>query len=374
LKSIYQLKENGRIAYIIPSEFLNSDYGKKIKEYLIKSNLLRHIIVFDFKENVFKNAQTTSSILLLAKDEFQENIHFSVVSNVRELSNIKEIINKYPKSFGQISISTKQIDPNIKWRKYYQKQQNKKYKNLIPFNQVAKVVRGIATGANEYFIFNVEKAKRYNIKEENLLPCITKSKDVNKPFFTKSDFTVLKNQNAKIFLFDGIKNQDENILKYIKLGEEQGIHKKYLTSKRNPWYSLENRPPSPIWVGVFNRTGLKFVRNEAGISNLTTFHCVYPTNNLFNNINIDLFFAYLLTDIAQQIFNDNRREYGDGLKKFEPNDLNNALMLDLSILDRKTQEYIIKLYNRYRNSVLKNNENKSIIDEINEILGKKYET
>jgi adenine-specific DNA-methyltransferase len=218
----------------------------------------------------------------------------------------------------------------------------------------------------------MEKANRHHIKEGNLLPCITKSKDVNKPFFTKSDFTALKNQNAKVFLLDVTKNQDENTLKYIKFGEEQGIHKKYLTSKRNPWYSLENRPPSPIWVGVFNRTGLKFVRNEAGISNLTTFHCVYPTNNLFNNINIDLFFAYLLTDIAQQIFNDNRREYGDGLKKFEPNDLNNALMLDLSILDRKTQEYIIKLYNRYRNSVLKNNENKSIVDEINEILGKKY--
>jgi len=372
LKSIYQLKKNGRIAYIIPSEFLNSDYGKKIKEYLVKSNLLRHIIVFDFNENVFDNAMTTSSILLLSNDELQENIHFSVISNKSELGNIQMIVNDYPKSSGQISISTKQIDPNIKWRKYYQKQHSKKYKNLIPFNQVAKVVRGIATGANEYFIFNVEKAKRYNIKEENLLPCITKSKDVNKPFFTKSDFTALKNQNAKVFLLDVTKNQDENTLKYIKLGEEQGIHKKYLTSKRNPWYSLENRPPSPIWVGVFNRTGLKFVRNEAGISNLTTFHCVYPTNNLFNNINIDLFFAYLLTDIAQQIFNDNRREYGDGLKKFEPNDLNNALMLDLSILDRKTQEYIIKLYNRYRNSVLKNNENKSIVDEINEILGKKY--
>ncbi len=373
LKSIYQLKENGRIAYIIPSEFLNSDYGKKIKEYLIKSNLLRYIIIFDFKENVFDNAQTTSSILLLAKDNFRESIHFSVVSNVRELSNIREIINKYPGSSGQFSILNKQIDPNIKWRKYYQKQQSKKYKNLIPFNQVAKVVRGIATGSNEYFIFNIEKAKQYNIKEKNLLPCITKSRDVNTPVFTKSGFIALKEQNAKVFLFDGTKNQDENTLKYIKLGEEQGIHKKYLTSKRKPWYSLENRPPSPIWVGVFNRTGLKFIRNEAGISNLTTFHCIYPVNNLFNKIDIDLLFAYLLTDVARQLFNDNRREYGDGLKKFEPNDLNNALMPDLSLLDKKNQEYILELYNKYRNSVLMHKQDNSIIDEINEILIRKYE-
>jgi adenine-specific DNA-methyltransferase len=94
LKSIYQLKKNGRIAYIIPSEFLNSDYGKKIKEYLVKSNLLRHIIVFDFKENVFDNAMTTSSILLLSNDELQENIHFSVISNKSELGNIQMITQK----------------------------------------------------------------------------------------------------------------------------------------------------------------------------------------------------------------------------------------------------------------------------------------
>ncbi len=136
---------------------------------------------------------------------------------------------------------------------------------------------------------------------------------------------------------------------------------------------MENRPPSPICAGVFNRTGLKFIRNEAGISNLTTFHCIYPVNNLFNRINIDLLFAYLLTDTAQQIFNDNRREYGDGLKKFEPNDLNNALMLDLSILDKNTEKYIIKLFNEYRKSVLENNTDRRKIDEINEIFRKKYE-
>ena len=69
---------------------------------------------------------------------------------------------------------------------------------------------------------------------------------------------------------------------------------------------------------------LKFIRNEAEICNLTTFHCIYLVNDLFSKIDIDLLFAYLLTDTAKRIFSDNRREYGNGLKKFEPNDLNNA--------------------------------------------------
>ncbi len=374
LKSIYQLKDNGRIAYIIPSEFLNSDYGTYVKDYLLKSNLFRHIFIFDFKENVFDNALTTSAILLLAKDENYSKINFSTITNRKELDNISNLIQSYPNKSGQIEVNKKEIDPNIKWRAYYQKQKSKNYKNLIPFNNVAKVVRGIATGANEYFTFNQEKAKKHNIEKSNLLPCITRSKDVTNPFFTYHNFLTLKENNANIYLFNGTVNSDsEEVTSYIEVGEKNEVNKRFLTSKRNPWYSLENRPPSPIWVGVFNRSGLKFIRNEAEISNLTTFHCIYPIKSLFYNLNLDLLFAYLLTDVAQQIFDDNRREYGDGLKKFEPNDLNNALMLDLSKLEKETELKIVELYHNYRYSVINNKTDKKCLNKINEILIKKYE-
>jgi adenine-specific DNA-methyltransferase len=126
-------------------------------------------------------------------------------------------------------------------------------------------------------------------------------------------------------------------------------------------------------VGVFNRTGLKFVRNEAGIRNLTTFHCIYSVNNLFCKIDIELLFAYLLTDVAKQIFNDNRREYGNGLKKFEPNDLNNALMLDLSKLKKEKKKQISDLFTQYRKSVIEHNEDMFFIDKIDNILKIEYQ-
>lgn len=366
LKSIFQLKENGRAAYIIPSEFLNSDYGKLVKEYLIKSKTLKHIILFDFKENIFDDAFTTSAIILLKKNNFTDKISFS---NIKDLEELKA----YP-NVPTLEYEVEILNPNIKWRTYYSKQNSKKYKDLIPFRNVAKVVRGIATGANDYFTFNQSKAEKHKIAKDCLLPCITKSKDVTSPFFTKEIFENLKKKDANIYLIDACVNEtDINIQKYIDIGEKIGVNKKYLTSKRTPWYSLENRPPSPIWVGVFNRNGLKFIRNEANISNLTTFHCIYPNSNLLYKINIDLLFAYLLTDVANQIFSDNRREYGDGLKKFEPNDLNNALMLDLSKLDNETENEIINLYIDYRNSVNINERNEKYINEINDILIKKYE-
>ena len=365
LKSIYQLKEDGRAAYIIPSEFLNSDYGKLVKEYLIKSKTLKHIILFDFEKNVFDDALTTSAIILLEKNNFTDKISFS---NIKDFEALKA----YP-NVPTFEYEVEKLNPNIKWRIYYTEQNSKKYKNLIPFRNVAKVVRGIATGANDYFTFNNSKAKKYNIADNYLLPCITKSKDVVSPFFTKENFENLIKKDANIYLVDACANEtDANISEYINIGKKNGIDKKYLTSKRTPWYSLENRPPSPIWVGVFNRDGLKFIRNEANIRNLTTFHCIYPNSTLLYKINIDLLFAYLLTDVASEIFNDNRREYGDGLKKFEPNDLNNALMLDLSKLDNKTENKIMNLYIDYRNSVYNRKPNEKYINEINNILTSIY--
>lgn len=39
------------------------------------------------------------------------------------------------------------------------------------------------------------------------------------------------------------------------------------------------------------------------------------------------FFANLLTPIGHEHLCINKRDYGNGLNKFEPNDLNNALIL-----------------------------------------------
>ncbi|MGC9375042.1 MAG: HsdM family class I SAM-dependent methyltransferase [Bacteroidales bacterium] len=374
LKSIYQLNPNGRLAYIIPSEFLNSDYGKLVKSTLIKNKVLRHIVVFDFEENVFDDALTTACILLCSNDKHIQKVRFSTIKKVDDLELIKSYISNYPlNNTNDSTFDINELEPEVKWRKYYQEQNGIRYKSLIPFSSVAKVVRGIATGANEYFTFSKSKANQYRIDEKYLLPCICKAVDVKGNFFTTDNFHSLVNSDRQSFLLNAISSKDENVLKYIEIGEKSGIDKKYLTACRTPWYSLENRPPSPIWVSVFNRSGLKFIRNEANISNLTTFHCVYPVQkSLFDNVNVDVLFAYLLTDVAREIFEDNRREYGNGLQKFEPNDLNKAMMLDLTLLDKKTESKILELYNKYRNTAINKSPDDSFLTEINNIFKTKY--
>ncbi|WP_237593070.1 Eco57I restriction-modification methylase domain-containing protein [Actinobacillus pleuropneumoniae] len=374
IKSIYQMGNNSRMAYIVPSEFLNSDYGVRVKEVLLESGLLRHIIIFDFKEKIFDGAITTACILLFSNDNKKDqNIYFSVIANIAKLEKIKKYIAGYPnnqESDYDFSYKIKELDPKKKWRVFYTTIHNKrKYSNLVPFENFAKVSRGIATGANEYFLFSKSKIYHESVSSENLQPCICSSSDISRSIFTLDDFNFLYENDKKVYIFNGELYHNKHALEYIKKGEILGVNKKYLTSKRTPWYSVEKRVPAPILVSVFNRTGIRFIRNEANISNLTNFHCVYFNRD---DLDVDLFFAYLLTDISKEILDENRREYGNGLKKFEPNDLNKSVMLDLTLLSSEERDRILSLYRDYRALELKKEKNSHFLDSINKIFKERF--
>ncbi|MBO4851607.1 MAG: SAM-dependent DNA methyltransferase [Prevotella sp.] len=330
LKSIFQMKDGARMAYIIPSEFLNSDYGVEVKRSLIQSGVLKHVIIVDFTQCAFDDALTTACILLCENDKSSDSVHFSNINNVSELySSLAEY-----KTFA-----SRQLNPEVKWKQYYEDTKSSKYNDLVPFSTFAKVSRGIATGANDYFTFKASKIDQYNIPEKAFRRCVCHSADVKNQIFTEDDFESLVNHDKAVFLFNGCANENEPYVQnYIRLGEEIGIDKKYLTASRTPWYALESRQPSPIWVSVFNRNGLRFVRNKAGVYNLTTFHCVYNSGV----IDTDILFAYLVTNVAKEILLDNSRQYGNGLVKFEPNDLNKGNVVDLRKLSTEEKKLVLR--------------------------------
>lgn len=347
IKSVSQLKQGGRCAYIIPSEFMNSDYGVQIKDYLLRSGRLRHIIVFNFEENLFDDAITTSAIVLCANDTNDQTVSFTNISNVKELRRLEQLISSYPNNVQEsIVYNTPELKSSNKWKQYYQNCNQYRFVNLVPFSTFAKVSRGIATGANDYFKFNEQKAHEFNIPQQNLKPCICHCVDVPGIFFGQEDFEILSHNGKYVYIFDGVGSKNASVMNYIEKGEAEKQNEKYLTKSRTPWYALEKREPAPIWVSVFSRNRLRFVRNTSNATCLTTFHCVYPESDVFGGVSIDLLFAYLLTDTAKQIFLDNGREYGNGLSKFEPNDLNKGMMLDLRILSDDDKQEIKNAYRK----------------------------
>lgn len=368
VKSIMQMAEGGRASYIVPTEFLNSDYGIIVKKFLIESKVLRYIFVVDFNCMAFAKTLTTSTILLLHNDENIDTVAMISISNPNELTEYQTEINTTTYSSNMLCFKHKDLDPCIKWSGYYRPIIAPTSKRLVPFSQFASVKRGIATGDNNYFTFNRAKAEEYRIPHSCLIPCIGKSQDVASKVFTREDFKKLHNLDKKVYLLDATQEVSSSVAAYLEIGLSLGVHRKYLTSKRSPWYSLENRPPSDLWIGVFNRKKPRFILNDARVSNLTAFHCVYLNKFIDNEKDRLLFIAYLLSDISVFLLESCKREYGNGLCKLEPNDINNSQMFDIFGIRDVTKQQIIRLFSEYLMVVRNNEPGETILEQISNIF------
>jgi adenine-specific DNA-methyltransferase len=364
IKAVSLLADGGRLAFIIPSEFLNSNYGERIKEYLLKTGIVLHLINIRFDENVFDNALTTSIIVLGEKKKSKtKSISFYNVTKTEQISDLKKFLNTYPK----IEYKVKELDPGVKWRNYFiGRDINILNDKLFPFSHFGRFSRGIATGANYFFTLSDKEREINNIPTKCLSPCITKSSHIKNIYFNEKDFELLRKQGKKVFLFNGNNSTEKACLDYIKKGEKLGIDKVYLTRKRKPWYSVEKRGVSKIWVSVFGRSGLKFVWNTSQCLNLTCFHAFYPT--LFGQEYLDILFLYLNTNFAKKLLDREKREYGNGLEKFEPNDINKAKILNFYLLPIETHERLAKMQLLFLDSDPKTRQ--IILEEADKIFNK----
>ena len=366
LKSISELNEGGRAAYIVPSEFFNSDYGVEVKKYLINTKALKFVVNFHFEENVFDKALTTATILLFEKNKNSNQVvSFFNINKFEELIDIKAHILTDANYSGQkFTLNLQDLDPKVKWRNYYQDNIKHDSTILVNFKKYCKAKRGIATGANDYFSFNLEKAELHKIKMDNLLPCICRSADIDTLFFTQSQFDKLANNGKKVFLVDLRVWPDVHTNNYIKIGIAEEVHEKFLTKNRSPWYAIENKKPADIWVGVFNRDSIKFIQNNTNALNLTTFHGIY-INPLYKKYKA-IIFAYLLTNLSKELFDVNKREYGNGLSKYEPNDFNNSNIFDFELLTKDQINHINSLIVLLKESESDELKSKLVIEQIDE--------
>lgn len=317
MKSIAELLPSGRLAYIMPLEFLNTGYGKAIKSRLLADGLLKALIRITPEKDVFPDATTSVGIVLVENDGVDSPVKFYTAANVSDLTSLLE-------TTPTKEIPRHELKPSDKWLKHFdERNSNFQSCDLVTIDTYGSFSRGIATGANEFFVMTNSEAERHHLPRSVFLRCITKSAQITKSVFTESDLDKLDFADAPVLLL----NINGDVIGaergYLKYGEEQGFHKRYLTKVRSPWYKLEKRTPAPLLFGVFSRERFKVVRNLSTAINLTCYHGFYP--NIFGQAIVDSLFLYFQSRAARRLLELNMRRYGDSLDKFEPNDLNRAL-------------------------------------------------
>jgi hypothetical protein len=141
-------------------------------------------------------------------------------------------------------------------------------------------MRGIATGANEFFFLTRQRANELKIPAEMLLPAIGRTRDAPTEEITHDTLLQLEAAGRPTLLFapDGreLDEFSDAARVYLQQGRDAELDKRPLIATRRPWYKMEIRKTPPFLFAYLGRRNARFLRNLAGIIPLTSFLCVYP--------------------------------------------------------------------------------------------------
>jgi adenine-specific DNA-methyltransferase len=321
------LENDSIAAWLIPSEFMDVNYGRVIKSYLTKKVTVTHIHKYDPQDLRFDDALVTSSVVV-----YQKKIpcDLDMVTFSYGGSPKKPLITKTV-SIGEL----KKID---KWTVFLtpnSPKENYREDQTPILSEFFDIKRGIATGNNEFFILSKDDAVQKGIPFECLRP-ILPSPRILKTNIIESGENGYPLLDENLVVIDS--NLEETIIqekypdfwKYLQKGKELGVADGYLTSKRKIWYSQEKREPAPYLCTYMGRAKgdsnpFRFIWNKSRATATNVFLLLYPKGSLKKALDDDpsLYEAVFnaLQSIGHEQFTKEGREYGGGLKKVEPKEL-----------------------------------------------------
>lgn len=302
----------GRAAVITPAEWLNADFGTAIKAFFLQENALDGIVHFGHSANVFDGVLTTAAITLLRRGRApDEPVRLLPVHDARRLAQA---------SLAQaVPWRRRDLDPQGKWTPLFESGARPRKATGPVLGDIARCMRGIATGANGFFTLRASDLRRWRISRRDVAACITSADQIRSSAVTAWDVRRLIEGDERVFLLRPRRPLSKAVVKYLALGRKQGVHRRYLPSHRPVWYMPEAREPAPLLVSVFARGRFRFVWNRAGVLNLTAYHGIYPRG--LAPLPVQRLVKYLCSAVAQRRLRRHCRIYADGLLKVEPRDV-----------------------------------------------------
>ena len=346
IQALNLLEKNGKLAFIMPADTCEGAFAANLWKWISENFCIEAVISFDQKATPFPNVDTNALIFFIRNVKPSENF-FWVKSSKAYSNDLLDFIssNFIKQNFDSLEITLRKTKEAIKTGLSRPEQSNNRFKFYL--NDFAKVMRGIATGSNEFFFLTAEQVKDIGIPKEYIKRAIGRTKDAKGEKFTEKDILELELKNRPTYLLS-INGQEifpNSVSDYIKVGVEMGLPGRPLIKQRKPWYKMEKRFPPPLLFAYLGRRNTRFILNEAGVLPLTGFLCVYPISTDEKYI-INLWNALNHPDTIENL-NLVGKSYGSGAIKVEPGNLGN-----LPIPDHIVEQYELEIKSLKNNGAL----------------------
>ena len=316
------LRPDGLSIWLIPSEFMDVNYGSALKEYLLNHVDLIRIHRFDSNEVQFEDALVSSAVVWFRNRRPTAGScpEFTLGGSLSE-----------PRERRRLARGELRREP--KWTRFPGADAANEV-NGVTLRDFFAIKRGIATGANHFFIMDQRQASALSIPPRFLRPVLPSPRYVKGDVVATGRHGAPKVERPLLVLdchlpLDILERTEPKTANYIRRGASEGVNQGYLASRRNPWYSLETRDPAPFLCTYMGRSSdgrapFRVILNQSQAIATNVYLMLYPRTPLRRAMTAEPDQRAVLASlhrIVEAEWETNRRVYGGGLYKIEPREL-----------------------------------------------------
>jgi adenine-specific DNA-methyltransferase len=318
------MREGAVAAWLIPSEFMRSVYGSAVRRYLTEKVELLRVHVYGRSVPQFENVDVSPAVVVFRNRKPQPDHTVLMTAGgglgtpeIRETVALEDL-RSCPTWIVPLS---KKIEETAQFR----------------IGDLFTVRRGIATGANEFFIMTRERARALGIPKSATRPLLPKVKTLCADVIeAEADgYPRVLPQLCVIdcdLPEDAVRARYPRLMEYLNTAKSLGIRSRRLLRDRHPWYKQEHREPPPFLCtymgrGSHGRPPLRFIWNKSQAIAANTYLLLYPRPPLAKILSRCPAAGGELFSVLQQAassISQHARVHAGGLHKIEPGELSNV--------------------------------------------------
>jgi hypothetical protein len=280
LRALELLNEGGRLAFIVPADTCEGVFAAALWDWITRKYRLDAVVTFAPEASPFPGVDTNPVVLLISNGRPAGEFWWARCSEPESRDLQTWAASDFTEAGETLRVFRRDLTEGLTTG--LSRPPVEKSHDAPVLSDYARVMRGIATGANEFFFLTAKRAAELSIPGEFLLPAVGRTRDVPGEEIDAGSVKALAEAGKPTLLFSPDARPLDlfpaPVREYLKQGEAAGIHLKTLIATRRPWYKMETRPAPPFLFAYLGRRNARFIRNLAGVRPLTSFLCVYPSS------------------------------------------------------------------------------------------------
>jgi hypothetical protein len=277
LRLLVLLEPGGHLAIIVPADVSEGVFARGLWAWIARSYRLEAAIVFEHQASPFEGVDTNPMVLLLKNAPPKESFFW-----VR----CQQKHNRHLRRWIESDFSIEAEGCEVHQRSLSEALSTGLSRSISPssdgltLGDFARVMRGIATGANGFFLLDDQQVETLGLGREFLQPAIARVRDVDSDDLSPILFEKVRASGRPTWLFapDGrpLEQFPKAVQSYLIQGQDLGLPERPLISTRRPWYRMESRAVPPLLFAYLGRRNQRFILNSAKVLPLTGFLAIYP--------------------------------------------------------------------------------------------------